>query len=55
MGFGVTPSVYIEKHKRHTSGTSGLYTEEVEDTVALYSVLIRENPRRNVILAIISK
>lgn len=50
-------SVYIEKHsKRHPMGTPGLYPEEVEDIVALQNgVLIGENPKRKVILAITSK
>lgn len=55
LGFGMTPSVYIEKHKRHPSGIPGHYIEDAEDTAALYGVLIRVNPRKNVILAITSK
>ena len=55
LGFGVTPSVYIEKHKRHPSGIPGHYIEDAEDTAVLYGVLIRVNPRKNVILTITSK
>ena len=55
LGFGVTPSIYTEKHKRHPGGIPGHYMEDAEDTVALYGVLFSVNPRKNVILAITSK
>lgn len=52
FGHGVTSSVYTEKHsKRHYNGTPDICTEEVENTVALHSVLITTGLRRNIIFA----
>lgn len=48
-------SLHSEKHsKRHRNGTPCIYTEEVENTVALHSVLITKGLRRNIIFATVS-